>query len=156
MNTFIKTVRHYLNKLIKWILGHLFQIIFEIIVIILLVVLWIFVSPYINRALKKLTPDKPIIHIMFLHEGISSQDAEQLLIKPMEQELRGLEGVKKIWSHTFEKNVDIGVEFTEGFSSDKAKSEVQNRVDAAQEKLPKGKKPHILKEQDVKRHEYSY
>src|SRR5690606_14100086 len=43
---------------------------------------------------KESSPDAkiPIIYVSMRHEGISPQDSERLLIRPMEQRLRGIEG----------------------------------------------------------------
>ena len=47
---------------------------------------------------KEADPDVqiPIIYVAMTHEGISPEDAERLLIRPMEQELRSIEGVKEM------------------------------------------------------------
>ena len=47
---------------------------------------------------KEAEPDIniPIIYVSLHHDGISPEDAERLLILPMEQELRQIEGVKEM------------------------------------------------------------
>jgi multidrug efflux pump len=47
---------------------------------------------------KEADPDVqvPVVYVAVVHEGISPEDAERLLIRPMEQELRGIEGVEEI------------------------------------------------------------
>jgi len=47
---------------------------------------------------KEAEPDIaiPMLYINMLHEGISPEDAERLLIRPMESELRSIEGVKEM------------------------------------------------------------
>ena len=40
----------------------------------------------------------PVIYVSLAHKGISPDDSERLLIKPMEKELKNIEGVKKISS----------------------------------------------------------
>ena len=37
--------------------------------------------------------DIPIIYVTMSHDGISPEDAERLLIRPMEQELKSIEGI---------------------------------------------------------------
>ncbi len=54
---------------------------------------------YINIP-KESDPDIdiPIIYVSMPHEGISPEDAERLLVRPMEKELRSIEGVKEMRS----------------------------------------------------------
>ena len=49
----------------------------------------------------------PIIYIVIPHEGISPEDAERLLIKPMDQELRTIEGIKEMRSTGNEGSASI-------------------------------------------------
>ena len=42
--------------------------------------------------------DIPIIYVSMTHDGISPEDAVRLLVRPMEQELRSIEGVKEMRS----------------------------------------------------------
>ena len=50
---------------------------------------------------KEAEPDIPIpyVYVNIAHEGISPEDAERLLIRPMEQELRTIEGPQGDDSH---------------------------------------------------------
>lgn len=52
---------------------------------------------YVNIP-KESAPDVtvPMIYVSMAHRGISPKDAVQLLVKPMEQELQGLEGLQEI------------------------------------------------------------
>ncbi len=47
---------------------------------------------------KESEPDVaiPIIYIYMGHEGISPEDAERLLVRPMEKELQSIEGIKQV------------------------------------------------------------
>ena len=49
---------------------------------------------------KESNPDVviPIIYVSVTLEGISPEDGERLLVRPLEQELRSLEGVKEMRS----------------------------------------------------------
>ena len=40
----------------------------------------------------------PIVYVSMSHDGISPEDAERLLVRPMEQELRSIEGIKEMLS----------------------------------------------------------
>ena len=55
------------------------------------------VSTYIVIP-KESNPDItiPIIYVSMSHQGISPEDSERLLVRPMEQELRSIEGIKEM------------------------------------------------------------
>ena len=61
----------------------------------LLVILIAGVVAYVTIP-KEAEPDIeiPVIYINISHDGISPEDGERLLIRPMEQELRTIEGIK--------------------------------------------------------------
>ena len=60
----------------------------------------------------------PIIYVSMSHEGISPEDAERLLVRPMEQELRSIEGIKTVTSTASEGHASVMLEFFAGFDSD--------------------------------------
>lgn len=87
---------------------------------------------------KEAEPDIniPIIYVSLNHEGISPEDAERLLIRPMEKELRGIDGVKKLTAKGFEGGANVTLEFEAGFDADKALTDVREKVDLAKPELP--------------------
>ena len=80
--------------------------------------------------------DIPIIYVSMNHEGISPGDAERLLIRPMEQELKGIEGVKEMRSTAYEGGANVILEFDAGFNADVAIDDVRTKVDLAKPELP--------------------
>lgn len=87
---------------------------------------------------KESNPDIniPVIYVSMSHEGISPDDAERLLIRPVEQELTGIEGVKEMTATGYEGGANVVLEFTAGFDSDKALDDVRLAVDKAKPDLP--------------------
>lgn len=87
---------------------------------------------------KESSPDIniPIIYVVIPHEGISPEDAERLLIRPMEQELRTIEGIKEMRSTGYDGGANIVLEFEAGFDADTALDDVRERVDMAKPELP--------------------
>ncbi len=87
---------------------------------------------------KEADPDIaiPIIYVSISHEGISPEDAERLLIRPMENKLQNIEGVKEMRSTAVEGNASIVLEFDAGFDSDAALTDVREQVDLAKNDLP--------------------
>ncbi|NQU55939.1 MAG: efflux RND transporter permease subunit, partial [Rhodospirillales bacterium] len=92
---------------------------------------------YVNVP-KEADPDIniPIVYVQMKHDGISPEDAERLLIRPMEQELRSIEGVKEMRATGYEGGGSVTLEFDAGFDVDKAMSDVREKVDLAKPDLP--------------------
>jgi multidrug efflux pump len=97
------------------------------------------ISTYITIP-KESTPDIkiPIIYVNVIFEGISPQDGQRLLIKPIEQEIRSLEGIKEIKAISFEGGASVIVEFQAGYNTEKARNDVRDKVDIAKANFPNG------------------
>ena len=81
--------------------------------------------------------DIPFIYVSMTHEGISPEDAERLLVRPMEQELRTLDGLKEMKANAYEGGANVMLEFEAGaVDTDQALLDVREKVDAAKTKLP--------------------
>lgn len=78
----------------------------------------------------------PIIYVSMSHDGISPEDAERLLVRPMEKELKSIEGVKEMSAVASEGHASVTLEFDAGFDSDTALDDVREKVDRAKSKLP--------------------
>src|SRR5690554_1531608 len=104
----------------------------------LLLMLWVGGIVAFNSLPKESNPDItiPVIYVSVTHEGISPEDAERLLIRPLEQELRSLDGLKEMRSIGAEGYGSITLEFRAGFNPDIALADVRDKVDTAKTKLP--------------------
>ena len=80
--------------------------------------------------------DVPVIYVSMHHEGISPEDAERLLVKPMEEQLEGIEGIKERRSTAYQGGANVMLEFEAGFDADKALDDVREKVDLAKPELP--------------------
>ncbi|MBT8100091.1 MAG: efflux RND transporter permease subunit [Gammaproteobacteria bacterium] len=87
---------------------------------------------------KEAEPDIeiPIIYVQMTHEGISPEDAERLLVRPMEQEIRSVEGIKEMIADAYEGGASVQVEFEAGIDTNKALQDIRERVDNAAAELP--------------------
>ncbi len=87
---------------------------------------------------KEAEPDIPIptFYVSMTHEGISPDDAERLLIRPMEKELQSLEGLKEITAVADEGYASVILEFNAGFDQDQALLDIREKVDLARSELP--------------------
>jgi multidrug efflux pump len=95
------------------------------------------VATYSNIP-KESNPDVPIpvIYVSIVHDGISPEDAERMLVKPMERELRSIDGVKEMKATAGEGFASITLEFVAGLDSDAALADVRDKVTIARAKLP--------------------
>jgi multidrug efflux pump len=92
---------------------------------------------YLNVP-KEAEPDIniPIIYVSLSLNGISPEDAERLLLKPMEKELTGIEGVKEMRSTAYQGGANVVLEFDAGFNVDTALADVREKGDAGKTELP--------------------
>ena len=87
---------------------------------------------------KEATPDVniPFIYISLSQKGISPDDSERLLVKPIEDEVKTVEGVKEVRSTAYSGGGNVLLEFNPGFDADKAIVDVREKVDRAKGDLP--------------------
>lgn len=107
-----------------------------IVVALLLIVLWGSIVAY--EIPKEADPDVqlPIVYVSMNHEGISPEDAERLLVRPMERELQALAGLKEMRSTASEGHASVLLEFEAGVDIDQALADVREKVDRAKVELP--------------------
>ena len=96
----------------------------------------------------ELNPDVevPLIITTIIHEGISPEDAERLLAKPTEVELKSLDGIKEITSFSSENAATIITEFDISFESKTALSDVREAVNRAKARFPANTEEPIMQE----------
>lgn len=80
--------------------------------------------------------DVPIYYVSIGQQGISPEDAERLLVRPMETQLRGLDGLKELTAIASEGHAGIVLEFQIGTDKDKVLADIRDKVDLAKGELP--------------------
>ena len=87
---------------------------------------------------KESSPDVqvPVIYVSMYLEGVSPEDAERLLIRPMEKKLQSIEGVKEMTSEATLGFASVSLEFDAGFNPDAALADARAQVDKAVPELP--------------------
>jgi multidrug efflux pump len=96
----------------------------------------------------ELNPDVevPIVITTILHEGISPEDAERLLAKPAELELKSIDGITQISSFSSENAATIITEFDIDFESQFALSEVREAANRAKARFPQDTEEPLIQE----------
>ena len=93
-------------------------------------------------------PDIPVpfVNVRVVLPGISPEDAERLLIRPMETEIKSIEGVKQIDSIAANNVAYIIIEFDISHDQDKALTDVLEKVDRARSEFPQEAQEPIVEE----------
>ena len=78
----------------------------------------------------------PVIFTRIAQSGISPEDAERLIARPVEQAMRGIDGVEEIRSEAYLGGATITVEFDDGFDPDKALEDVREKIKVVKGDLP--------------------
>ncbi|MEC7781739.1 MAG: efflux RND transporter permease subunit, partial [Pseudomonadota bacterium] len=93
--------------------------------------------------------DVPFFVITTVHEGISPEDAERLLIMPLEIELRQVDGVEEVNSFASENAGTVMVEFDADFDLDQALLDTREAVNRAKVEFPSDAEEPIIQEQST-------
>src|SRR5215207_9283258 len=88
---------------------------------------------------KEAEPDIkiPIIYVQLSQRGISPEDSERLLLRPVETQLKSVSNIKEMRSTAYEGGGSVLLEFEAGFDSKSALADVRAKVDQAKRDLPK-------------------
>ena len=107
----------------------------------LLLIFFIGANSYLNIP-KEATPDVdiPVAYVSVGYDGISPGDAEKLLVKPLEKNLRTVAGLDKMTAVGAEGYASITLEFSAGEDIDLVLDDVREAVDKAKQDLPPGAK----------------
>ncbi len=102
---------------------------------------------YLNIP-KEAEPDItiPRIYVSMVHDGISPEDAERMLVRPMENELKSIEGVKEMTASASEGHASVTLEFNPGFNAKEALADVRDKVTLAKAKLPSETEEPVVEE----------
>ena len=87
----------------------------------------------------------PLVMVVIPHIGISPEDADRLIVRPMESEVRSIEGVKEVSAFATEGAATLMLEFDIDFDSDDAIAEVRAAVDRGQSEIPGTAEEPIIK-----------
>jgi multidrug efflux pump len=88
---------------------------------------------------KEAEPDVriPIVYVELQQRGISPEDSERLLLRPVETKLKSIANTKEMRSTAFEGGGFVLLEFEAGFDSKSALADVRAKVDEAKSDLPR-------------------
>jgi len=88
----------------------------------------------------------PIINVRVVLPGVSPEDAQRLLIRPLEAELKSLEGLKQMDGIAANSYAVMILEFTASFDQDKALQDVIEKVNKARGEFPQEAREPVIEE----------
>ena len=103
----------------------------------LLIIFFIGLNSTINIP-KESSPDIeiPVAYVSVNYSGISPEDSEKLLVKPLEKHLRSIAGLEKMTGVAAEGYASITLEFLAGENMDLVLDDVREAIDNAKSDLP--------------------
>ena len=89
---------------------------------------------------KEAEPDVPIpiIYVSLIYQGISPEDSERLLLRPIETKLKTIKGVKEMRSAAYEGGGYVLLEFDPSTDLKTALDDTRNKVSDARRDIPQG------------------
>ncbi len=88
----------------------------------------------------------PALFVSVQFPGISAADSETLLVKPMENELSDLDGLKTMTGTAAENYASVALEFEFGWDKTKIMADVRDAMSTAEGKFPEGYEKYAIKE----------
>jgi multidrug efflux pump len=97
---------------------------------------------------KEAEPDikVPIVYVNVTQRGISPEDAERLILRPLETQLKSASNIKEMRSQSYEGGGYVLVEFEAGFDANRALADVRAKTDQAKHDLPRDADEPIVQE----------
>ncbi|TDK50450.1 efflux RND transporter permease subunit [Antarcticimicrobium luteum] len=117
--------------------------------VIAFIVISILVGGYAYTSLpKEGEPDIeiPALFVSVQFPGISAEDAETLLVKPMETELADLDGLDKMTATAAEGYAGVALEFEFGWDKTATTADVRDAMNSAQANFPDGAEQYTIAE----------
>ncbi|MBN9558116.1 MAG: efflux RND transporter permease subunit [Alphaproteobacteria bacterium] len=131
-----------MTRIVEWAVRNT-RLVVALIVVVIIAGLIAFI-----RIPKEADPDIPIpvLAVTVTYPGISPEDSERLLVKPLETNLRSVEGLKDITARAYQGAAVLILEFDVNFDKQKALEDVRALVDQTRSRLPNEADPPIVQE----------
>jgi len=88
----------------------------------------------------------PLIFVSLRLDGVSPGDAERLLIRPVEEEMQALQGIKEVRATGFQGGATVVLEFVAETKMDRALDDVREAMGRARPKIPADADEPIVRE----------
>lgn len=89
--------------------------------------------------------DIPVFYVSVPQPGISSQDSERLILRPLENKLKGMDGLKQIQSIGAEDYGAVILEFDIKIDNEKTLADIRSKISEVESELPdEAKEPKVV------------
>ena len=86
------------------------------------------------------------IFVQVVYPGVSPEDSERLLVRPLETELQAIEGLKEMNAQAVESAAIVLLQFEPGADPDRALNDVRAKVDQARGRFPPDALPPVIQQ----------
>jgi HAE1 family hydrophobic/amphiphilic exporter-1 len=104
----------------------------------------------LTRLPVDLLPDisQPTISVRVNYEGVGPLEIEELITRPLEQQLSAVSGLEQMNSTSSEGNSQIQMNFTWGHDLNEAMDDIRTRIDRVRGRLPEDADPPVIQKFD--------
>jgi HAE1 family hydrophobic/amphiphilic exporter-1 len=104
----------------------------------------------LSRLPVDLLPDisQPTINVRVNYTGVGPLEIEELITRPMEQQLSAVSGLEQMNSNSQEGSSQITLNFTWGHDLNEAMDEIRTRIDRVRGRLPEDSDPPVISKFD--------
>lgn len=105
---------------------------------------------YVNLP-RESNPDitVPYVNVFVPYPGVSPEDSERLLVRPLEVELQSIEGLIEMNGVATQGGANVTLEFPVNFDKDRVLNDVRAKVDMARGRFPPDAEEPIIEEYNV-------
>lgn len=143
-SNYLKNLKFDPKLLTSWVAKYISNM--RLILLVILLISAFGISSYLNLP-RRLNPEIqiPIVIVSTVLPGANPTDVESLISVPIENAVKGLDGVKTYTSSSRESVSVVQLEFESGYDADKAKADVQSAVDSVSDLPTDATSPNIQK-----------
>ena len=104
----------------------------------------------LSRLPVDLLPDisQPTVNVRVTYQGVGPLEMEELVVRPLEQQLSAVSGLDQMNSSANEGNASIQMNFTWGTDLNEAMNDIRTRIDRVRNRLPEDADPPVVQKFD--------
>jgi HAE1 family hydrophobic/amphiphilic exporter-1 len=104
----------------------------------------------LSRLPVDLLPDisQPTVNVRVTYTGVGPLEMEELIVRPLEQQLSAVSGLEQMNSSANEGNANIQMNFTWGTDLNEAMNDIRTRIDRVRGRLPEDADPPVVQKFD--------
>lgn len=105
----------------------------------------------LTRLPVDLLPDisQPTVNVRVNYDGVGPLEMEELIVRPLEQQLSAVSGLEQMNSSANEGNANVQLNFTWGTDLNEAMDDIRTRIDRVRGRLPEDADPPVIQKFDT-------